>query len=267
MIYDLQAMRLDAEHIAQAAGAVIRQHFNQPHEETIKSNIFDVVTEGDKASEAVILAELHRLYPTVAIVSEEGGGELTNSEYCWFIDPIDGTTNFANNIPFFSVSIGLAETATRLPVVGAVLNPITGELFSAAKGHGATLNGQPIQVSKADNLNRTVFASGFAYARQTAEDNNLRAWEAMLMHVRDLRRMGSAALDLCYVAAGRFDGYWERYINSWDVSAGLAILYEAGGTASDYSGSTEKLYTGNEVVATNGLLHKATLQILNSVRE
>lgn len=262
---DLLSIRAAVEAVAVRAGDAIMPYFNQPHQEVIKSNIFDVVTEGDKAAEAVIIPALLEAYPQYGIVSEEGGvGQVPadEAEYCWYIDPIDGTTNFATNLPMFAVSIALADRDLN-PLVGVVYNPVYGEMFSAAKGCGATLNGKPIHVTTTSALNRAVLSTGFSYQRHTNEDNNLRAWEAMLMSARDMRRFGSAALDLCFVAAGRLDGYWERYLHSWDCLAALLCVTEAGGRISDYSGGSAKLLTGEEVVGTNGLLHDEVLRVLN----
>jgi myo-inositol-1(or 4)-monophosphatase len=262
---ELQSVRAEAERIATRAGEAVLPYFNQPHEEVFKSNIYDVVTEGDKAAEAVIVAALREAFPHYAIVSEEGGSGLVpegEAEYCWYIDPIDGTTNFAANLPLFAISIALADRALN-PLVGVVYNPVYGEMFSAAKGCGTTLNGTPIHVTATAEMHRAVFSTGFSYQRHTRPDNNLRAWEAMLMTVRDMRRFGSAALDMCFVAAGRLDGYWERYIHSWDCLAALLCVTEAGGRVSDYSGGSDKLLTGDEVVATNGLLHDDVLRVLN----
>jgi myo-inositol-1(or 4)-monophosphatase len=262
---DLQSIRAAVEAIAMRAGEAVMPYFNQPHQEVTKSNIYDVVTEGDKASEAVIIPALQAAFPDHAILSEEGGSGLVavgQADYCWHVDPIDGTTNFATNLPLFSISVALADRALN-PLVGVVYNPVYHEMFSAAKGHGTTLNGQPIRVTRTDELSRAVLSTGFSYQRHTLEDNNLKAWETMLMSARDLRRLGSAALDLCFVAAGRLDGYWERNIHSWDCLAGVLCVTEAGGAASDYSGGTAKLHTGEELVATNGLIHQDVLRMLN----
>ncbi len=259
---DLKAVQAAAERAALSAGEVLRPLFNHPHEEKIKANIYDVVTEGDLAAEAAILPILQQAFPEFGILSEEGGGE-DGGEYQWHIDPIDGTTNFANNIPFFSVSIALADRDLR-PVVGVVYMPILGELFSAAQGHGATLNGQPIHVSRTADMRRAVMSSGFPTDRHTVEGdlNNLRHWRDMLWAVRDMRRFGSAALDLSYVACGRLDGFWERRIHSWDVLAGICVVQEAGGTVTDIGGGTAKAFSGEEVVASNGLLHGDMLKVL-----
>jgi myo-inositol-1(or 4)-monophosphatase len=261
---DLQAIRTAVETIARQAGAAIMPFYDQPHQEVTKSNIYDVVTEGDKASEAVIVPALRAAFPDYRIVSEEGGGSDTDAaaEYAWYVDPIDGTTNFANNIPFFCVSIALADR-NLVPLVGVVYNPVYGEMFSAARGYGATFNNRPIHVTRTPDLSRAVLSTGFAYDRHTAADNNLAHWEAMLMAARDMRRFGSAALDLAFVAAGRLDGYWERPLHSWDCLAGLLLVEEAGGQTSDYSGAKTELYSGAEVVGTNGLLHARVLEVLN----
>jgi len=263
---DLQAVRAAVEAIARDAGAQVMQYFDKPHTEVVKSNLFDVVTEGDKASEAAIVPALRAQFPRIPIISEEGGANPDadpHSPYTWYIDPIDGTTNFAANLPFFSISIALAETDTLKPLVGVVYNPVYDEMFSAAQGGGATLNGRPLRVTENTRLNRAVLSTGFPYQRQHMADNNLRQWENMLMEVRDMRRFGSAALDTAFVGAGRLDGYWEKHIHTWDVLAGILIATEAGGRASDYSGGTKRLYTGEELVVSNGKLHTAILEVLN----
>jgi myo-inositol-1(or 4)-monophosphatase len=249
-----------------SAGETIMRYYNQPHEETVKLNIRDVVTEGDKASEAVILTALSDQFPQFGIISEESGeSNLADAEYVWHIDPIDGTTNFAASLPFFSVSIALADRYLR-PVVGIVYNPYYRECYSAAQGLGATLNGSPIHVSVTNMLERAVLCSGFSIDRDGKSIHNLKAWEAMLFHARDLRRFGSAALDLAFVAAGRLDGYWESQIHSWDCMAGLLLVQEAGGMITDYSGvQSDTLYSGGEIVASNGHVHPAMLAVLRGV--
>lgn len=260
---DLKAVQATAERAALAAGDALRPLFNSPHTEQTKTNIYDVVTEGDLAAEAAILPVLQAAFPQFGIISEEGGGESGDAEYLWHIDPVDGTTNFANNIPLFSVSIALADRARR-PLVGVIYMPMLGELFSAAAGAGATLNGKPIRVSGTVEMQRAVMASGFSTQRHTLPEdrNNLRQWRDMLWRARDLRRFGSAALDLAYVACGRLDGFWERGIHSWDVLAGICLIREAGGTVTDYSGAEAQALAGEEIVASNSLLHAAMLAVL-----
>ncbi len=261
---DLQQIRQTAERVARQAGDVLMRYWAQPHTETTKRNIYDIVTEGDKASEAVIVAALRERFPDHHIVSEEGGGtDLSGgtSDYFWYIDPVDGTTNFAHNLPYFSVSIALTDPALN-PLVGVVYNPVTRELFSAARGFGTTLDGAPVRVSTTDRLDRALFASGFSSDKTRAREN-MRYWEQFMTRSRDLRRLGSAALDMCYVASGRLDGFWETGINSWDVLAGILCVQEAGGTATDFAGQTTECYTGANVVTSNGRLHAAMLDILN----
>lgn len=259
----LNAIRGTVTGIIRLAGAEVMRYFDQPHEETIKQNINDIVTEGDHASEAVIVPALLRAFPGHHIVTEEGGGmgaPAEEAEFFWYIDPIDGTTNFANDIPHFSISIALTDRE-RNPLVGVVLNPATNELFSAAAGCGATLNGRRLRVSSTDSLSKAVLATGFPYNRATNPENNIQLWNTFLMQARDVRRFGSAALDLCYVAAGRFDGFWESWLNPWDCLAGIVCVHEAGGVVTDYHGGTHNL-NGRQLVASNGHLHADILRII-----
>ena len=252
--------------IAHAAGAVAMQHFNQPHEETIKKNIYDIVTEADKASEAVIASAIQQQFPTHHIVGEESGGmgaPADQADYFWYVDPIDGTSNYANNIPYFAVSIALAGR-DRVPLVGVVFNPAQNELYAAARGQGAALNGQPIHVSQSENLARAILATGFPYGLQDGMVVNLKQWGDFTAYgVRGMRRFGSAAMDLAYVAGGRLDGFWEFTLNPWDCQAGILLVEEAGGRVSDLAGAhTDTLYNGTQVVASNGAIHDEMLGIL-----
>lgn len=254
---DLQSIRQQASEIARQTGAALLKLYEQPHEEKTKANINDVVTEGDLAAEAVIVPALRAHFPDDGIVSEEGGGThgQPKSGCSWYIDPIDGTVNFASNLPYFSVSIALAD-ADMNPLVGVVYNPVYDELFSAARGFGATLNDKPIYVSSTPTLARSVLASGFPSNRATEPDNNLPEWTRILMNCRDLRRFGSAALELCFVASGRLDGYWEQRLHAWDCLAGLLCVEEAGGRVSDYKGVPgAHVYNGDQIIASNGLIH------------
>lgn len=260
---NLQVIRGIANGIAQQAGMELMLYYNQPHQEYTKQNDFDITTEGDLASEKVIVSKLLENFPDHHIMAEEGGGSgapAESAEYFWYIDPIDGTSNFASNIPFFSVSIALADREGN-PLVGVVFNPVWREVYSAARGHGATLNGRPLQVSAVDTLSKAILCSGFPYDRATNPDNNLGRWSAFLPLVRGLRRFGSAALELAWLAAGRFDGYWEAPLNRWDYMAGMLLVQEAGGTVTDYQGSPPPL--NQHIVASNGHLHPAMLEIIS----
>ncbi len=267
---DLQATRALATLIAREAGLVLMKNFDQPHQQNTKKTAIDIVTEGDIASEAVVIAALQQHFPDHHIVSEEGGGHVSaaaeTAEYFWYIDPLDGTTNYASNIPFFSVSIGLADRNMN-PLVGVVYDPFGDQLFSAAKGFGATLNDKPLHISATETLDQAVVCAGFPYDSHTNPDNNLPEWNAFTKRTRALRCMGSAALELCFVAAGRLDGFWEARINPWDVMAGILMIREAGGLVTDYSGQpSARMLNGTEVVASNNLIHEQMLTVLRETR-
>jgi myo-inositol-1(or 4)-monophosphatase len=253
--------------IALEAGVKAKHFWDNGFSQSTKSTAVDVVTEADKAVEALIVERLLAAFPDHHIFGEEGGGVGAPKEtaaYRWYIDPIDGTTNFANHIPVFSVSMALTD-ADMNPIVGVVYNPIDGELYCATKGGGATLNGEPIHVSQKDSLITCVLASGFPYDRDPAStDNNMHEWAQFHLHTRGLRRMGSAALDCCYVACGRFDGYWEQKLMPYDVLAGLLCVTEAGGVVTDYHGNTPVGFVNDgRVCVSNGLIHAQMLDVLN----
>lgn len=219
---------LDAIDIARNAGRTIRPYFRSDRLDIhSKLNEADIVTAADKASEAIIVKSIKHLYPSHSILSEEMGAENHDSEYRWIIDPLDGTTNFSAGIPVFAVSIGIEHNGT--PVVGVVYDPVLDELFTAVKGQGAFLNGTPIHVKENDRLDRAVVSTGFPVDKNVNPDNNLDNVARVLPLVRGMRRLGSAAMDICYVAAGFTDAYWEMNLHEWDVAAALLILDEAGG--------------------------------------
>ncbi len=252
---ELEAIRSEAARIALEAGAILMDIFGKPHDEQIKTGVWDIVTEGDKASEALIIAALRSAFPAHGIVSEENGKSdaPTQYQYAWHIDPVDGTSNYARHLPHFCVSIALAD-ADLNPVVGVVYAPFHKELFSAARGMGATLNGVPIHVADNKELGRAIMTSGFAPRAKRAED--FARFTTIGAKVRAIRVMGAAALDMCYVAMGRTDGFWEGAVNSWDVMASALIVQEAGGRVTDFSAQTgQHVYRGEEVLATSGLLH------------
>lgn len=259
----------DITAIAHAAGEIILRHFAAPIPTSVKGTRSDIVTAADTEAEACIVAALRARFPDHHIVGEEGGGQgapAAAAPYHWFVDPIDGTVNFAAKLPHFCTSIALA-TPDRQPLLGVVYDPNRRELFTAVKGGGATLNGRPLQVTQTAGLNDAVVSTGFPYDKHSNPDNNLKEWTAFLKHIRGERRLGSAALDLCYVAAGRLDGYWEKDLKTWDVMAGLLIAREAGGTVTDYQGdpNPQRLDRGR-YVASNGKIHAAMLAVLQSVQ-
>lgn len=249
-----------ATEAALAAGAILQGYFGKLNAIVEKGRPGDLVTEADKASEAAILNVLPRHLPSHAILAEESG-QLGNtaSEYLWVIDPLDGTTNYAHEYPFFAVSIGLLIAG--VPQVGVIFDPFHNELFRAARGLGATRNRRPIQVSQTAELSKSLLVTGFAYDRRETTDNNYAEFCHLTHLTQGVRRSGSAALDLAHVACGRVDGYWERGIAPWDIAAGVVLLEEAGGKVSAYDGSPLSIESGR-ILATNGHIHAALSQEL-----
>lgn len=259
----------DVVAIARGAGEIVMRHFAAPVPTTTKTSRIDIVTAADTEAEASIVDELHRRFPAHHIVGEEGGGQgapAAAAPYHWFVDPIDGTVNFASKLPHFSTSIALA-TPDRQPLLGVVYDPTRRELFAAVRGHGVWLNGQPIRVTSTAELVDAVVTSGFPYDKHSNPDNNLREWSAFLLRVRGERRLGSAALDFAYVAAGRLDGYWEKDLKPYDAMAGMLLVREAGGTVTDYAGGPDpQLQDRGRYVASNGRIHAAMLEVLRELR-
>jgi len=235
---------------AREAGAMLRHEFDRPKQISYKGEV-DIVTESDRRSEALIIARLRKHFPDHAIIAEEGGGGGVGAKYCWHVDPLDGTTNFAHGYPCFAVSIGLAEDGQ--PVAGAVFNPVSEELFTAARGEGAYLNGKLIRVSAIEKLATSLVATGFPTHHRKRSANINYYWEYTLRS-HGVRRDGSAALDLCSVACGRFDAFWEFGLKSWDTAAGVLLVQEAGGKVSDLSGGPYGL-GGPQLLASNGRIH------------
>ncbi|MEN9203385.1 MAG: inositol monophosphatase family protein [Thermostichus sp. DG_1_6_bins_120] len=224
----------------------------------------DLVTVADRASEELILEMLKRHFPEDTILTEESGLQgATQGLYAWMIDPLDGTTNFAHGYPFAAVSIGLLQG--REPVLGVVCDVFRGDLFRAAQGMGATRNHSPIRVSTTRELSRSLLVTGFAYDRRETLDNNYAEFCHFTHLTQGVRRGGSAALDLAYVATGQLDGYWERGLSPWDITAGIVLVREAGGKVTAYDGSPVDVYSG-KLLASNGELHSAMQQELAQVR-
>jgi myo-inositol-1(or 4)-monophosphatase len=265
---NLHAIRQQTTQIARDAGKLIMKHYGKPHQIDFKGT-HDVVTEADKAAENLIIPALSAAYPSHHFVGEEGGhtgAPLEEAEYRWYIDPIDGTTNFANNIPHFCTSIALAD-ANNQPLLGVIYDPNRDEIFVAERGVGATMNDIPIQTTPTDDLNLSVMSTGFPYDRVTGE-NNFAQFAHFAPRVRGIRRFGSAALDIAWVACGRLDAYWEWRIHRWDFFAGWLIVEEAGGQISDFAGKQSKtLNSGAQVLATNGALHAQIVAGMQSTME
>jgi myo-inositol-1(or 4)-monophosphatase len=256
---------MDMDHVirvatraAYKAGAVLRE-FQGNLTEIKKKGDIDLVTEADTASEKLIIDTIQAEFPDHGILAEESGAIPTDSPWQWIIDPLDGTTNYAHGLSLFSVSIALAKDGQM--ILGLVLNPATGELFSAAKGLGATLNGEPIQVSKTKILHESLLVTGFPYNFKEIINDLLARFSRCLSHSQGVRRLGSAAIDLCYVACGRFEGFWEQNLHPWDTAAGLLIVEEAGGKVTDFS-NQPFCVDMKEIMATNGHIHQEMLPLL-----
>lgn len=218
----------------------------------------DLVTEADKRSEAIIVEAISRRFPDHRILAEEGTGTGGSGPYRWIVDPLDGTTNFAHNYPLYCVSIGVERDGEML--AGVVFAPYLRELFVATRGGGATLNDRPIAVSATADLMGGLLCTGFPY-RLDGPTNNLNNWSNFVLRTQATRRDGAAALDLCYVGAGRFDGFWEFSLSPWDMAAGVLVVREAGGAVTTPAGDPYDV-NGRDVVASNGHLHPAMLDVL-----
>jgi myo-inositol-1(or 4)-monophosphatase len=250
-----------ATEAARSAGAILL-NYAQSGFKVMHKNPVNLVTDADHAAEECAIEVIRRTFPSHQFLAEERGrGDLTASPYLWIIDPLDGTTNFSHGYPAYCVSIGL-EFEGRC-VVGVVFDPTRDELFTATTGGGAWLNGHQIRVSSTAILDQALLVTGFAYDIRETKQNNLDHFARFALQAQGIRRTGTAALDLCYVAAGRFDGFWEVKLNPWDMAAGSVILREAGGHITDFRGAEHSIY-GQELVASNGHIHQAMLKVLTA---
>jgi myo-inositol-1(or 4)-monophosphatase len=243
-----------------AGAAELQRFFNGTFKITNKEGINNPVTEADHASEKAIIDVIQKAYPDHFLLTEESGEIKTNSEYKWIIDPIDGTINFANGIPICCVSIGV-EKAGEI-ILGAVYNPLMNEFFFAEKGMGATLNGNKISVSSKTSVINSCLVTGFPYTYLDSPNGPLQVFEKLVRQGIPVRRLGSAALDLCWTAAGRFDGFYEHKLQAWDSAAGFLIVEEAGGKVTGFDGESYSPYEPG-IVATNGKIHGELLDIVN----
>lgn len=245
-------------------GAVLQAYWGKLEDIQEKGRPGDLLTEADKAAEAAVLEVLQRHFPKHQILAEESGHQGDQqSRYLWAIDPLDGTTNYAHQYPFWATSVALLIDG--MPQVGVIFDPFHSDLFQAATGLGATRNRRPIQVSTTVELSKSLLVSGFAYDRRETLDNNYAEFCRLTHLTQGVRRGGSAALDLAYVACGRLDGYWERGLSPWDAAAGIVLVQEAGGKVTAYDGSLHVLGSGR-ILATNGLIHQALSQELMQVQ-
>ncbi len=245
---------------AQEAGAILLAEFDRPRQIRYKG-VVDLVTQADQKSEKAIVSRLRTHFPKHAIVAEEGGGQETDSPFRWFVDPLDGTTNFAHSYPCFAVSIGLEEAGEM--IVGVVYNPVTQEMFTAARGEGAYLNQKRIHVSNIEGLGTSLVCTGFPPG-QRSQQRNIRFYWEFTLRSHGVRRDGSAALDLAAVACGRFEAFWEFGLRSWDTAAGILLVREAGGMATRFSG--QPYAPGDpEILATNKLIHSEMQEVANAI--
>jgi len=246
-------------HATKEAGKIILHYFNGVFKVGHKEGINNLVTEVDQLSEDKIIEVIRAHYPSHTIISEEVGELIKPSDYQWIIDPIDGTVNFAHGIPICCVSIGLMHNGSL--ILGAVYNPMMDELFFAEKGKGAFLNGNPIKVSGKTDFRKACLVTGFPYKWPDDTEHPIKVFERFVLEGLPVRRLGSAAIDLCWVACGRFDGFWEYNLNSWDIAAGYLIVQEAGGQVTDFEGSVYNVFD-RQTLATNGLIHDAMLSVI-----
>ena len=256
-----EALRDAAAGLARRAGAILLEGYGRAHRPEHKGRI-DLVTEYDRRSERLLLEAIARQFPGAAVLAEESGARAASGAgggLRWILDPLDGTTNFAHNYPFFAVSIA-AEVDGEL-VAGVVFDPVRDELFAAARGHGATLGGAPIRVSDIARIEDALLVTGFPYDVREHPGRSLPQFGAFLMRAQGIRRDGSAALNFSYLAAGRFDGFWEASLSPWDVAAGALLVREAGGMLTDWDGAPFTL-EGQRILASNRRLHEEMKEIL-----
>jgi myo-inositol-1(or 4)-monophosphatase len=252
----------DLERMARQAGSILSEGYETDLRVDYKGEI-DLVTEFDRRSEDYLLAEIARNFPTHSVMAEETGGINGDNEHLWVVDPLDGTVNFAHGIPIFSVAVAYARQGELL--LGAVYDPCRDEMFLAEKGRGAWLNGRPLRARQETDLGRSLLVTGFPYDVRTTSENNLAQYAHFALRSQGVRRLGSAALDLCYVAAGRFDGYWELSLKPWDLCAGALVAMEAGATVTDARGETNFFHPPLSVLAANPVLYEKMLAELLSL--
>lgn len=258
------ADRIDyARQIATEAGEMLMEGLGRVQEVRIKGTDMDLVTEMDLGSERLLLDRLQHMYPGDRVRGEESGSHGSGSGE-WIVDPLDGTTNYAHGLPVFCVSIAYLEAGR--PVVGVVHDPSRAETFWAGEGTGAWLGEHPLSVSSVQELNRSLLVTGFPYNVRTTDDDNLSEYALFSKRSRGVRRLGAAALDLAYVAAGRLDGFWELALQPWDVAAGMLIVREAGGRVTRIDGGDDVLSEPVSILAANGSLHERMLEELNRIR-
>jgi myo-inositol-1(or 4)-monophosphatase len=254
----MKSCKAIAVQAARKAGFVLKTRLGKKRKVGYKG-VVNLVTEMDILAEKIIVSEIRKHFPDHSILAEERTATCQESDYRWVIDPLDGTTNYAHGFPIFCVSIAL--TKNNEPILGVVYDPTRDELFVAEKSKGARLNGRRLHVSPESDLSRSLLATGFPYDIRETRINNFDHFHNFAIRAQAVRRAGSAALDLCYVAAGRFDGFWEMKLAPWDLAAGSLMVSEAGGTVTDFLGRHIGL-DGKHVLATNGRIHRTMLKVV-----
>jgi myo-inositol-1(or 4)-monophosphatase len=249
-----------AAEIAREGGALLMEYFKKRVVIEYKGEA-DLVTEADRACERLLMERLRKQWPEHDIAAEEGGRQSSGSSYRWHVDPLDGTTNFAHGFPVFCVSLGLEKDGELM--AGVIYDPWRDEMFQAERNRGAYLNGERIRVSKTARLGESLLATGFP-SKKRHKNPNIFFYHVLTLRSHGLRRAGSAALDLAYVACGRFDGFWEFNLNPWDTAAGVLLVREAGGTVSKFSGAEFEL-NSREVLASNGLIHEEMVRVFAEI--
>ncbi|MGH7855791.1 MAG: inositol monophosphatase family protein [Candidatus Binatia bacterium] len=254
----MDAHEVAARAAAERAAEIVREQWVRRKPIDLKSNTIDLVTETDRACERAILEELTAAFPSYAVLAEESGAR-GESDFRWVIDPLDGTTNFAHSYPQVAISIALLRRDE--PLFGLVCDPIRDETFVARRGGGAFCNEEPLRVSSTPALSTSLLATGFPYDRRRFADFYVAHLKEFMMRTHGVRRAGAAALDLCWVAAGRVDGFWEWKLKAWDLAAGALIVEEAGGRTSDFDGAAMDLF-GEQCLASNGAIHDEMIDVL-----
>ncbi len=245
--------------IAKEAGEIAREGFGKNFSIEFKTNLSNLVTEYDKKCEAAIINFIKKEYPFHAILAEESGEHKNSSKYTWVIDPIDGTTNFAHGLPIFAVSIGIQKGNET--ICGVVYDVMRDVAYSAEKGSGAFANDRRLNVSSNDDIRKSVLVTGFPYNVAQNPDYAFERFIACLKNARAVRRLGSASIDLCYVAEGVFDGFWEVYLHPWDVCAGKLLVEEAGGLVTNFKGESIDIYS-EQFLASNKVIHNALMDVI-----
>jgi myo-inositol-1(or 4)-monophosphatase len=252
----------DIIEISRKAGSIIKEGFGTTFNIEYKTNESNLVTEIDKASEELIIDFIKEKYPTHSILAEEGGDVKRNSEYLWVVDPLDGTTNFAHGLPIFSVSIGVQKNSET--IVGVVYDVIRDIVFTAEKGSGAFANSERIKVSNVNKLEHSLLVTGFPYNIAENPEGAFERFTILTKKSRGMRRLGSAAIDFCYLASGVFDGFWEVHLHPWDICAGKLIVEEAGGIVTDFKGNSIDIFS-KKILSSNNQIHKQITDVMEEI--